>query len=76
MRDGLPFRNQTAIDDAEIVRRLRQQGVILIGMTNMVQLGLGAFGNNPSEYHGECRNPHNVSQSWKILAVYRENWPC
>ena len=60
LRDGLPFQNQAAIDDAEIIRRLRHHGVVIIGMTNMVQLGLGAFGNNPSEYHGECRNPHDV----------------
>ena len=58
-REGLPFITERSLDDAPIIRRLRDQGVIIIGMTNMQQVGLGAFGNNPSQYHGECRNPHN-----------------
>ena len=58
-RDGLPFLTEKSLDDAVIIRRLRNQGIIIIGMTNMQQVGLGAFGNNPSQYHGECRNPHN-----------------
>lgn len=45
--------------DATCVHRLRQLGAIVIGKTNMYELGLGTTGAN---YHyGMPRNPYNVS---------------
>lgn len=37
-------------DDAECVRRLRSCGAILVGKTNMHELGAGTSGINP--HHG------------------------
>nr|XP_016495154.1 PREDICTED: fatty acid amide hydrolase-like [Nicotiana tabacum] len=47
-------------DDAECVRRLRSCGAILVGKTNMHELGAGTSGINP--HHGTTRNPYNVAR--------------
>jgi Asp-tRNA(Asn)/Glu-tRNA(Gln) amidotransferase A subunit family amidase len=44
-------------DDAEVVARLRRAGALLIGKANMVEIGLGVLGHNPS--HGPPRNPYD-----------------
>jgi aspartyl-tRNA(Asn)/glutamyl-tRNA(Gln) amidotransferase subunit A len=44
-----------AHDDAEVVRRLRRAGAILIGKTNLHELAFGATTQNP--HYGSCRNP-------------------
>lgn len=46
-----------ATQDAEVVARLRAAGAILIGKTNMHELGMGVTGVNP--HHGACRNPYH-----------------
>eukprot|EP01113_Clastostelium_recurvatum_P044479 TRINITY_DN7517_c0_g1_i5.p1 TRINITY_DN7517_c0_g1~~TRINITY_DN7517_c0_g1_i5.p1 ORF type:complete len:616 (-),score=160.59 TRINITY_DN7517_c0_g1_i5:216-2027(-) len=45
--------------DAEAVARLRAQGAILIGKTNMHEIGMSTLGFNP--HHGTPRNPYNVN---------------
>ncbi|CAK8537133.1 unnamed protein product [Lathyrus sativus] len=42
-------------DDAFCVKRLRLCGAILVGKTNMHELGAGTTGKNP--YYGASRNP-------------------
>jgi Asp-tRNA(Asn)/Glu-tRNA(Gln) amidotransferase A subunit family amidase len=47
--------HQPARDDATIVARLRSVGALLIGKTNMHEIGIGVTGQNP--HHGTVRNP-------------------
>lgn len=42
-------------DDASCVARLRAQGAIILGKTNMDEAALGALGDNP--WFGRCENP-------------------
>eukprot|EP00252_Welwitschia_mirabilis_P011975 TRINITY_DN2661_c0_g1_i10.p1 TRINITY_DN2661_c0_g1~~TRINITY_DN2661_c0_g1_i10.p1 ORF type:complete len:492 (+),score=76.64 TRINITY_DN2661_c0_g1_i10:411-1886(+) len=44
--------------DSELVSRLRNCGVILLGKANMHEFGMGVTGNNP--HHGTVRNPHST----------------
>ncbi|KAK3038568.1 hypothetical protein RJ639_028019 [Escallonia herrerae] len=48
------------IDDACCVKRLRLCGAILVGKTNMHELGAGTSGINP--HYGVARNPYNTSK--------------
>ncbi|NOX62857.1 MAG: amidase [Chloroflexi bacterium] len=43
--------------DAEPVARMRAAGALLIGKTNMHEIGIGVTGLNP--HHGTPRNPYN-----------------
>ncbi len=45
--------------DAETCRRLRAQGALMLGKTNMHELGLGVTGINP--HHGTPVNPWNIA---------------
>ncbi|XP_050379529.1 fatty acid amide hydrolase-like [Argentina anserina] len=47
-------------DDACCVKGLRQCGAMLIGKTNMHELGAGTSGINP--HYGATRNPHDPSR--------------
>ncbi|TMW95812.1 hypothetical protein EJD97_008311 [Solanum chilense] len=47
-------------DDAECVKHLRSCGAILVGKTNMHELGAGTSGINP--HHGTTRNPYNIGR--------------
>lgn len=47
-------------DDACCVKCLRQCGAILVGKTNMHELGAGTSGINP--HYGASRNPHDPSK--------------
>ena len=48
---------EIAHEDATVVGRLRAAGAILIGKTNMFEIGISPTGNNP--IHGFARNPYN-----------------
>jgi len=47
-----------AREDATVVARLRAAGALLIGKTNMHEIGINVTGLNP--HHGTVRNPYNV----------------
>ncbi|KAJ1386627.1 Amidase, conserved site [Sesbania bispinosa] len=47
-------------DDACCVKRLRLCGAIIVGKTNMHELGSGTSGINP--HYGPCRNPYDSSK--------------
>ncbi|MFK7911089.1 MAG: amidase [Akkermansiaceae bacterium] len=49
---------EPASEDATLVARLRAAGAILIGKTNMFEIGISPTGNNP--IHGFARNPYNL----------------
>lgn len=48
------------VEDACCVKRLRSCGAILVGKTNMHELGAGTSGINP--HYGTTRNPHDSSR--------------
>lgn len=47
-----------AVEDATVVARLRKAGALLVGKTNMHEIGIGVTGLNP--IHGVVRNPYNL----------------
>ena len=49
-----------ATEDATVVARLRAAGAVLIGKTNMHEIGLGVTGSNP--HHGTPRNPYDPAR--------------
>ena len=49
-------RSDTSVDST-VVARMRSVGALLIGKTNMHEIGIGVTGLNP--IHGTPRNPHN-----------------
>jgi Asp-tRNA(Asn)/Glu-tRNA(Gln) amidotransferase A subunit family amidase len=44
--------------DSTVVARMRAAGALLIGKTNMHEIGIGVTGLNP--HHGTTRNPYNM----------------
>uniref|UniRef100_A0A8C8S821 Amidase domain-containing protein n=1 Tax=Pelusios castaneus TaxID=367368 RepID=A0A8C8S821_9SAUR len=46
-------------EDATVTRKLREAGAIIIGISNMHELGIGTSGCNPNRFHGTPRNPYN-----------------
>ncbi|CAI5796421.1 Amidase domain-containing protein [Podarcis lilfordi] len=46
-------------EDATAAQKLREAGAIIIGVSNMHELGIGTTGCNPNRYHGTARNPYN-----------------
>jgi Asp-tRNA(Asn)/Glu-tRNA(Gln) amidotransferase A subunit family amidase len=48
-----------AREDATVVARLRAAGALLVGKTNMHEIGIGVTGLNP--HSGATRNPHDPS---------------
>ncbi|MDP2311170.1 MAG: amidase [Pseudomonadota bacterium] len=47
--------------DATVVARLRAAGALLVGKTNMHELGIGVTGINP--HHGAARNPYDLGRA-------------
>ena len=47
-------------DDAEVVKRLRRAGAVVIGKTNLHELAFGATTQN--RHFGACRNPWNFDR--------------
>jgi Asp-tRNA(Asn)/Glu-tRNA(Gln) amidotransferase A subunit family amidase len=55
---GTAFLGKTPVmEDATAVARLRSAGALLVGKTNMHEIGINVFGLNP--VHGTTRNPYN-----------------
>jgi Asp-tRNA(Asn)/Glu-tRNA(Gln) amidotransferase A subunit family amidase len=58
---GTKFMGRRAAgEDATIVARMRAQGALLLGKTNMHEFGISTSGLNP--HHGTPRNPYNTSR--------------
>jgi Asp-tRNA(Asn)/Glu-tRNA(Gln) amidotransferase A subunit family amidase len=57
---GTSFSGSTPVDeDATVVSRLREAGALLLGKTNMHELGVGVTGHNI--HYGSARNPYNTA---------------
>jgi len=52
---GTRFLQEPATTDATVVARLRSQGALIVGKTNMHEIGIDTSGFNP--HHGTPRNP-------------------
>ena len=60
VRSGLPVpKHDPCTKDSAMTERLKAQGMIIIGFTNMHQIGVGVTGANPSPIHGVTKNPVN-----------------
>jgi Asp-tRNA(Asn)/Glu-tRNA(Gln) amidotransferase A subunit family amidase len=64
--EGLPYRcgsaslDEIGQQDADVVRRLRAAGAIVIGLSHTHEFAYGCFGT--SNRVGPCRNPHDPSR--------------
>jgi len=57
---GTSFLGKTpAKEDATVVARMRAAGALLVGKTNMHEIGINVTGLNPN--HGTTRNPYNIN---------------
>jgi aspartyl-tRNA(Asn)/glutamyl-tRNA(Gln) amidotransferase subunit A len=54
-------RDRVPSQDAFCVAKLRAQGAIIIGKTNLHEAALGATSDNP--HYGRCFNPHGASRT-------------
>ena len=54
------FANWVPAVDAEVVRRLKRAGAIVVGKTNMAEFALGGTTQNP--HFGRCRNPWDLGR--------------
>lgn len=54
---ALFFKDHVPNEDADVVRRLRAAGAIVLGKANMQELAFGVVTTNP--VFGQCRNPWN-----------------
>ena len=56
---GTSFLGKIAEEDATVVARLRSAGALIVGKTNMHEIGINVTGLNP--FYGTTRNPYNTS---------------
>jgi Asp-tRNA(Asn)/Glu-tRNA(Gln) amidotransferase A subunit family amidase len=57
---GTSFLGKSPVkEDATVVARMRAAGALLVGKTNMHEIGINVTGLNPR--HGTARNPYNTS---------------
>ena len=54
------FTNRVPAVDAEVVRRLKRAGAIVVGKTNMAEFALG--GTTQNRHFGRCRNPWDLGR--------------
>ncbi|XP_077977293.1 uncharacterized protein LOC144432870 [Glandiceps talaboti] len=60
-RIGTMYLGKTAAnEDATVVKKLREAGALILGVSNMHESGMGVSGINPSKLHGTARNPYNT----------------
>jgi Asp-tRNA(Asn)/Glu-tRNA(Gln) amidotransferase A subunit family amidase len=55
---GTSFLKKIAQEDSTIAARLRNAGALIVGKTNMHEIGINVTGLNP--HHGTTRNPYNT----------------
>ncbi len=54
---GAILKGEPAAADAQVVRRIREAGGVVVGKTNLHEWAYGVTSNNP--HHGAVRNPHD-----------------
>ena len=58
---GSPALRAVAQDDATVVSRLRAEGAIVVGLTNVPEMGRGGESNN--NLYGRTNNPYDLSRT-------------
>ena len=46
--------------ESDLVKKLKNAGAIIIGVSNMQEFGAGALGSNPNRFNLTARNPYNT----------------
>jgi aspartyl-tRNA(Asn)/glutamyl-tRNA(Gln) amidotransferase subunit A len=57
---GVILPRERAVEDAPVIRRLRQEGCVIVGKTNLHEFAYGVTSVNP--HYGAVRNPHDVGR--------------
>lgn len=57
---GVILSREPAVEDAPVIRRLRQEGCVIVGKTNLHEFAYGVTSVNP--HYGAVRNPHDVAR--------------
>ena len=55
------FKNNTSFEDDPIIKMIKKNGGIIIGLTNMDEAAFG--GSTSSSFYGRCLNPRNINFS-------------
>jgi aspartyl-tRNA(Asn)/glutamyl-tRNA(Gln) amidotransferase subunit A len=57
---GVILPREPASEDAAVIRRLRQEGCVVVGKTNLHEFAYGVTSINP--HYGAVRNPHDIER--------------
>ena len=55
------FKNNTSLEDDPIIKMVKKNGGVIIGLTNMDEAAFG--GSTSSSFYGRCLNPRNINFS-------------
>ena len=60
----IPIAAQTIAneEESEVVVKLRQAGAVIIGVTNLHEIGIGGTGSNVNDLHLTARNPYDTDR--------------
>lgn len=47
------------VPESALVRKLKEAGAVIIGISNLQEFGTGTLGSNPNKYHLTARNPYD-----------------
>ena len=57
---GVILPREPALEDAPVIRRLRQEGCVVVGKANLHEFAYGVTSVNP--HYGAVRNPHDIER--------------
>lgn len=69
---GSPALRAVASEDATVVTRLRNEGAIVLGLTNVPEMGRGGESNN--NVYGRTNNPFDLSRTPGGSSGVRRRW--
>lgn len=60
VRNGLEYPEyKPCTTDAQVTKRIKAEGMMIVGLVNMHPVGIATLGTNNSKFHGDCLNPVN-----------------
>ena len=57
---GIILPNEPALHDAPVIQRIREEGCLIVGKTNLHEFAFGVTSTNP--HYGTVRNPHDPNR--------------